>query len=341
MHKKNCPKWNPNKQIFVGFIALALILLECTPAIREPEKYRNDQQFIPMPSTLISEKDTLFNNISSSKYERFLKQCKTPADWNNLAIIEIRLTKILLAEEHLQKQLYETSDLAPFLNLLRLYYIAEAIPPAKKLIHEYVEKTAMAKPRIEEIRRRLSQEERDAEEVLFLDKLSQDPKYKLEAFQGIGDYYLKRQFFHKAYFYFEQILIVEPYDPDARFSMAILAHDLENWADLKEFSESLISTKDSRPSVHFFAAKANYELAKYEKAVEYINSTPAEERSDPQFLELWKAALLSINPNASLEAMRPFVRRLIESGFEWREDDFLFLQTEEGIESRNRLKNGR
>lgn len=311
---------------FLRFELLSLVLLAslfqfCIYPIREAEVLETDPSFLYLNSSEFSQAE--LETISSIWKVRGLRGKGTTAeDKNNIGVL-LAKNSLLDDAEAAWKECLKLSDHNPicFSNLIRMHYLIDEYDLAKEEISLYLK--SAKKDQIQQFRKLLNTQNRREETVLLLDVQSKIPGMEVVSWEELSAYFLEKQDFEKAYYYLERILQINPYHKNARASMVLLAHDLEKWDDLLMFAMNLHSTDDKIPDLNYYIAKAYYEKRNYSEALEWIRKSPESEKETVPFIELWKRILLSVNPNADLHPILPYIKRMQAKGLQIREEEIL------------------
>ncbi|XDD52094.1 tetratricopeptide repeat protein [Leptospira sp. WS92.C1] len=333
----------PTKVFWNRFLLIVFVVVfqlnGCIYPIRDAETLEADSAFLYLNSSEFSQ--TELETISSLWKVRDLRgKGKTAEEKNNLGILFAK-NSLLDDAESAWKECLRLSESNPicFSNLIRMHYLIDEYDSAKEEISVYLK--SAKKNQIQELRKTLNTQNRKEETILLLDVQSRIPGMEVVSWEELSTYFLEKQDFEKAYFYLEKILQINPYHKNARASMVLLAHDLEKWDDLLMFAMNLHSTDDKIPDQNYYIAKAYYEKRNYLEALEWIRKAPELERESLTFVELWKRILLSVNPNADLHPLVPYIKKMQVKGLQIREEDILPTLYPSGKKAVEDIKVGR
>ncbi|TGK21162.1 hypothetical protein EHO61_04735 [Leptospira fluminis] len=341
MHKKIW-KRIPLKRLLNSLLRILitqLFLSGCVYPVRYAETLESDRGFLYLSSERFTKEK--IESIESPWEAKSLRgKAISTEDHNNLGILFAKRSLLDEAEqEFLEARKSSASDPIPILNLLRLYYLVDAISEAKALLSNYLKQTnPTERNKIEKI---LLDNLREEELVIFWDSSSSIPGQEVHSWNGLADYFYRKQDWSKSYFYLEKILVVSPYHKNARGLMLKMADTLEKWDEAIVFGQSLIGTAERVPDLEYYLAHAYSEKKRYDEALEWIRKVPESDRGNLRFLNLWRTCLLSRNPRADLTPLVPYFRRLKAQGLEISEEDFLPTTVPEGKEAAERNILGR
>ncbi|PKA06198.1 tetratricopeptide repeat protein [Leptospira ellisii] len=322
------------------FLLFPVCLLgSCIYPIRYAETLENDPQFLYLHSAEFSQTE-LEKPLALWTVRGFRGKGTSPEDKNNLAILFAKNSLLDDAESY-WKECLKSSDQNPicFSNLIRMYFLVDEYETAKDEIASYLK--SAKKNQVQELRKIWNTQNRREETVLFLDVQSKVPGMEVVSWEELASYFLEKHDFEKAYYYLEKILQINPYNKNARASMVLLAHDMEKWDDLLMFAVNLHSTDDKIPDLNYYIAKAYYEKRNYQEAADWIRKSPESERENLTFLELWKRILLSVNPNADLSPLLPYIKRMQAKGLQIKEEEILPTLNPAGKKTMEDIKSGR
>lgn len=350
MKKRNI--YNPKNNLYYPMINLLLFiilfpLIGCfsifrpTPILEDDKSQilKADIQFILLNEDLSSIKNPDFTFLD--KKIKSLQKTKSFHELNNLAVYGLKLSYIETSEDILKKlQKEKPSEIVPFLNLLRIYYLLDEYEVCKKIINEYYKFHAGNKKKIFDVMAYLKNSNRVEEHVLFLDVLSNYQEHEMQALEELGLYFISVRDFDLAKPYFEKILTIYAYNPLALHSLMQIHFINESWADVITYSIPLKKEKIKRKDYYAMVAKAHYELGDYSLAIKESEEATDLDKASLDFLIVWRDSILCNHPQSSISKLNSYFQIVKKKNPSVNEDDFFITNTKEGKQILSNLING-
>ncbi|MCW7460824.1 tetratricopeptide repeat protein [Leptospira limi] len=284
----------------------------------------------PIAKQDVLESDTLFLESTDPK----AKECNEEG---------IRFTKSMQLDSAAATWdnciLSNPNDVSLHLNRLRFYFLLDEYEVLKQKVTK--ESPSRSSVTYQSILKELEFRLRLEEKVILLDALSRVKGWELFAYEELANYYLQVGNFQFAEGYFNQILEVVPFHENALYGMADIQVHKGNWYSLLDYAKSLEVSAKKNKDFHFYFLKGNYELGRYEIALKWAESASTNEKSDINFLELWRDTLLVINDNPKWDSLLPYYRKAKEKGYSVPESVFFPTLSKEGKDVRKAIRSGR
>lgn len=284
----------------------------------------------PIPKQDILEKDTQFLSIPGSDQNH----C------NEVSIQLSRTAKLDLAEISWDECIEKfTNEKIVHLNRLRFYFLLEEYEYFKgKIVKQSPSKNSIV---YQSILEELLKTNRVEERVVLLDGLSRIKGWELFAYEELAFYYLQLGNFGFAENYFNLILEVNSFHENALYGMMDIQIRKEKWNSVLDYAKSIKLSATKNKDYHYYFLKANYELGRYEEALKWAESASSNEKSEIQFLEVWRDVLLVLYDDPNWNKLLPYYRKAVERGYAVPESVFFPTLDARGKEERKNLRSGR
>lgn len=316
-------------------------IFKATPILEEnkADALKNDNRFILLDENLNPIEKPDFSSLD--KKIRALQKAKSFHDLNNLAVYGAKLSYIESSEEILKKlQKEKPNEMAPFLNLLRIYYLLDEYEIAKNMLNEYYKAHLGDKNKVFEFMKSLKASNRAEEHVLFLDVISNYQEHETQALEELGLYFLSIRDYELAKPYFEKILTIYAYHPVALHSMMQIHFVNESWANVISFGTPLKKEKKKANDYYAMMAKSYYELGEYSQAIKLSEEAPEAEKSSIDFLIVWRDSILCNDIKGSISNLNKYFQMAKKKDPYLKEEEFFLLNSKEGKRILSNFING-
>ncbi|MCB1156749.1 MAG: hypothetical protein H7A25_00145 [Leptospiraceae bacterium] len=260
---------------------------------------------------------------------------------NNLAVYQLKTGTIFAAERNLRSAFQLKKDeRVIFLNLLRLYYMGDAYKEARNLSTEFILQFRKNRSGIFSVLNEFEASHRIEERILFLDGLSKAEGFELDALSEIGEYLQKKGEYNKAAYYYEKVLDLNSFHKKALFGMLYISFVKEEYENALLYGKPLLEIGNYPESTLYYIAMCEYELGKYKEALIHLNKAPEKEKSELNFLILWKNVILSSGLTEDLQKMKPYLDKIGQSQTRKEISELEFLLSPYGKEMREDIFRG-
>jgi hypothetical protein len=300
----------------------------CSFPLKNADLLVGDPKFLYMDSDLISgsnlDAPDLLNTNLKFYRERQEVESLGFSDKNNYYVLEAKNGNLDFAERGFRDLLNErSSEMAPFLNLVRMYYIIQEFEVAKKFIRQHVERNRIPFPRMKPILDKLESSYRLDERGMVLEAVQNIPEFQYYSWKELGKYFIFKRDLSSAEYYLQKILTGNPFDEESLLLMAEICLDEGRWSELVDYGKALHLTNNGKKYSYYFIGRGYFERLMYKEGLEWLEKAPDSEKQKPEFLILWKDLTLSVHPYKSLESIRRYFRMAREKGFPYSEEEFL------------------
>jgi tetratricopeptide (TPR) repeat protein len=259
---------------------------------------------------------------------------------NLKAIQTAKLGQIEKSEAYFEDCIREKPELViSHLNRLRLYFLLEEFKTVKAKIEAESPKvnSRLYVSLLEDLHTRFRWEER----VIVLDALSRVKGWELYAFEELANYYTTQGNLAYASSYWNQILEVNPFYEEALYGMIEIQTENGKWHAVLDYAKSLSVAAKKNKNFHYFYAKANFELGRYEEALRWIEKANPDEKSQISFLEIWRDCLLLSKDQPNWEPLLPYYKKIKSQGYTIPESIFFPTLDPSSKELRRAIRSGR
>lgn len=227
--------------------------------------------------------------------------------WNNLAVDRLLDGQSQQGETYLQKAIQlQATEPALYWNLLRVFYLIGDYPRARQLVADFYQAVNGQKKQVLTFLQFLEENERAEERVLAIDALTQFPLFSQQAMLGLGEYFYQKQDYQRASYYFDNVLMIDAFEPNALFAMMQISYELSRWQDIILYGQALFRLEKIPPDSYYILAKAYYEKGRYSRALKILQQAAPTQKQDVFFVKLWRDTLLAQNIQADLPPLAAF-----------------------------------
>lgn len=335
------------ENIYLLILLLTVINLNCfgflkpVPIVEDEliDAVINDTHFILLNSDSSVQTKPDFTDIKSK-----LKTAKGPqslSQSNNLAVYRAKLGDIEKSEELFKSTINSfPAEKIPVLNYLRLNYLLNEYPLARKTVQEYFERNGKKKEVIVSVLDSLKNSGRKEEYIICLDTISSYSDFEMSALENLGEYFLNDRDYKNAEFYFEKILSIFAFHKAALRGMMHVSADRESWNDVYLYGKPLISDMTMPPDYYYLMLKALYETGNYAEAVNFASKSPEPAKQSLDFLLVWRDSLHCNDPKASTDQVARQIKTLKNKKTLPGEELLLPASSPEGKSLYNDIMNG-
>lgn len=284
----------------------------------------------PIEKQDILESDTKFLSLAEDK----------SSNCNETSIELTRKIKLDLAEVSWDQCIEENpKEIIIHLNRLRFYFLLDEYESfKKKIVAESPSKNSIL---YQSILEELKKTNRIEERVVLLDALSRVKGWELYAFEELAYFYLHAGNFNFAENYFNLILEVNPFHENSLYGMMDIQIRREKWNSVLDYAKSVKLAATKNKEYHYYFLKAYYELGQYEEALKWVEPASVNEKSEIQFLEVWRDVLLLLYDNPNWEKLIPYYKKARERGYSIPISVFFPTYEPNNKELRKAIRSGR
>lgn len=303
------------------------------------EVLKNDKELILLDENLNPIQNPDFTYLD--KKIKSLQKAKSFHELNNLAVYGAKLSYLETSEEILRKLQEEKPDqIAPVLNLLRIYYLLDEYEIAKKMLNGYYKIHTNDKKKVFEIMKYLKTSNRTEEHVIFLDVISNYQEHEIQALEELGLYFLSIKDYELARSYFEKILTIYAYHPVALYSMMKIHFVSESWSQVIIYGLSLKKERKKDNDYYSMMTKSYFELGEYLQAIKFSEEAPESEKVLIDFLTVWRDSIICNDIRGSISHLNKYFQIAKKNNPYLKEEEFFILNSKEGKRILSNFING-
>ena len=159
-----------------------------------------------------------------------------------------------------------------------------------------------------------------------MDVLQNINNFEYMAMEELAIYHYGKHNFSATEQYFEIILASNPFHKPALYYMSHMSHDRGYHEEALMYAKNLLLNRNMKKKysdIFLVAVSSWIQLNHPQKAIKVIRKSPAHIKKRPEFLSLWRKALLLQNPNDNLNQLLPYLQGMSKNGIHLDIDEFL------------------